>query len=156
MSSSFAPPPAFERYSTFSSRDNTIVPTDTESDSSRSPSLKRLSAALDLETGSPVPLLLSSPSSPAGGKPPGPFSGKGRDFWLVFVALCVSCFLSAIDLTGVSTVLPTSKSPVAQGLFGPTICPPSGSTGGRCTLMKLAHLNLPSLSRACSGRRPRV
>lgn len=28
-------------------------------------------------------------------------------FWLVFLALCVSCFLSALDLTSVSTALPT-------------------------------------------------
>lgn len=39
-----------------------------------------------------------------------PFAGKGRDFWLTFGALLASCFLSALDLTGVSTVLPTSQS----------------------------------------------
>ncbi len=41
---------------------------------------------------------------------PGPFANKGKDFWLVFLALCVSSFLAAIDLTGVSTVLVTSES----------------------------------------------
>lgn len=57
----------------------------------------------------------ASPSAPAPEAvlspppPPGPFDNKGRDFWLVFLALCVSSFLAAIDLTGVSTVLVTSK-----------------------------------------------
>lgn len=48
---------------------------------------------------------------------PGPFANKGKDFWLVFLALCVSSFLAAIDLTGVSTVLPTSECPTAR--WGP-------------------------------------
>jgi MFS family permease len=43
----------------------------------------------------------------SGPEAPNPFSGKSRDFWLVFLALCVSCFLSALDLTAVSTVIPT-------------------------------------------------
>ncbi|SCZ90253.1 BZ3500_MvSof-1268-A1-R1_Chr1-3g01871 [Microbotryum saponariae] len=38
-----------------------------------------------------------------------PFAGKGSQFWLVFLALCVSCFLSALDLTAVSTALPASE-----------------------------------------------
>ncbi|GAA6020021.1 hypothetical protein JCM10207_006761 [Rhodosporidiobolus poonsookiae] len=33
--------------------------------------------------------------------------GKGLHFWLVFLAICTSCFLSALDFTAVSTVLPT-------------------------------------------------
>ncbi|KAG9089342.1 hypothetical protein FS749_001406 [Ceratobasidium sp. UAMH 11750] len=32
---------------------------------------------------------------------------KGARFWLIFVALCVSTFLSALELTSVSTALPT-------------------------------------------------
>ncbi|ORY63676.1 iron permease [Leucosporidium creatinivorum] len=39
---------------------------------------------------------------PAAGNP---FAGKGSRFWLVFLALCVSTFLSALDLTAVSTTL---------------------------------------------------
>ncbi|KAM0786353.1 hypothetical protein ACM66B_001824 [Microbotryomycetes sp. NB124-2] len=35
-----------------------------------------------------------------------PFANRGSQFWLVFLALCVSCFLSALDLTAVSTTLP--------------------------------------------------
>ncbi|KAM0746387.1 iron permease [Meredithblackwellia eburnea MCA 4105] len=33
--------------------------------------------------------------------------GKGWRFWMVFLSLCMSTFLSALDLTAVSTVLPT-------------------------------------------------
>ncbi|KAK4050283.1 hypothetical protein OIV83_003604 [Microbotryomycetes sp. JL201] len=36
-----------------------------------------------------------------------PFANRGSQFWLVFLALCVSCFLSALDLTAVSTTLPS-------------------------------------------------
>ncbi|KAK4704677.1 hypothetical protein P7C70_g1530, partial [Phenoliferia sp. Uapishka_3] len=35
---------------------------------------------------------------------------KGSRFYLIFLALCASCFLSALDLTAVSTVLPTIAS----------------------------------------------
>lgn len=34
--------------------------------------------------------------------------GKGVRFWLVVLALCSSGFLSALDLTAVSTALPSS------------------------------------------------
>jgi hypothetical protein len=33
--------------------------------------------------------------------------GKGVRFWLVFASLRMSCFLSALDLTAVSTALPS-------------------------------------------------
>ena len=36
-----------------------------------------------------------------------PSSPKGRAFWLSFVALITSVILSALDLTAVSTTLPT-------------------------------------------------
>ena len=41
--------------------------------------------------------------------PPSPpkFSPKGSAFWMSFVAIVVCMFLSAMDLTAVSTVLPT-------------------------------------------------
>ncbi|KAF8523951.1 iron permease [Hysterangium stoloniferum] len=38
---------------------------------------------------------------------PPPGKGRGRDFWLVFVAVCSSTFLEALDFTTVSTALPT-------------------------------------------------
>lgn len=38
---------------------------------------------------------------------PKPSFQKDSRFWLVFAALCISSFLSALDLTAVSTVLPT-------------------------------------------------
>lgn len=57
-------------------------------------------------TGTPELADGASPTKPAAN----PFAGKGRDFWLTFGALLASCFLSALDLTGVSTVLPTSQS----------------------------------------------
>lgn len=44
--------------------------------------------------------LFESPSPPTS-------SGKGATFWLSFTAILVSCLLSALDLTAVSTILPT-------------------------------------------------
>jgi len=43
---------------------------------------------------------------------PGPPKGAKKDarFWLIFGTLCCCCFLSALDLTAVSTALPTSTS----------------------------------------------
>ncbi|KAF8576155.1 MFS general substrate transporter [Ramaria rubella] len=38
---------------------------------------------------------------------PPPGKGRGRDFWLVFIAVCSSTFLEALDFTTVSTALPT-------------------------------------------------
>lgn len=34
-------------------------------------------------------------------------SKKGVDFWMIILTLCMCMFLSALDLTAVSTVLPT-------------------------------------------------
>lgn len=38
--------------------------------------------------------------------PPSPLpdSGRGRDFWLVFVAVCSSSFLEALDFVSITTV----------------------------------------------------
>ncbi|KIO16030.1 hypothetical protein M407DRAFT_234031 [Tulasnella calospora MUT 4182] len=46
--------------------------------------------------------------------PPQPPAAKGLRFWLVIVAMMVTTFLSAIDLTSVSTALPT----IVQDLNG--------------------------------------
>ncbi|GAA5852177.1 hypothetical protein JCM8547_006690 [Rhodosporidiobolus lusitaniae] len=43
--------------------------------------------------------------------------GKGARFWLVFVALCCSCFLSALDLTAVSTALPSIAAEFESGEY---------------------------------------
>lgn len=83
-------------------------------------------------TPSPAPESILTPPSP-----PGPFANKGRDFWLVFLALCVSSFLAAIDLTGVSTVLVTSEFSVSKRM-----CP--------------ARVKLTRTGLGCSGRRPRL
>lgn len=37
----------------------------------------------------------------------GSSGGKGRAFWMSFLAILVSTFLSAMDLTAIGTVLPT-------------------------------------------------
>ncbi|SCZ89118.1 BZ3500_MvSof-1268-A1-R1_Chr1-1g00969 [Microbotryum saponariae] len=46
--------------------------------------------------------------APASSAQPNPFANRGGRFWLVFLALCVSCFLAALDLTAVSTALPAT------------------------------------------------
>ncbi|KAJ7758938.1 iron permease, partial [Mycena maculata] len=42
-------------------------------------------------------------------------AGKGRSFWLTFTAVIVSIFLSALDLTGVATALPTITADLEGG-----------------------------------------
>ncbi|OCH84114.1 Mfs1.1 protein [Obba rivulosa] len=42
-------------------------------------------------------------------------TGKGRDFWLTFIAIVMSLFLSALDLTGVATALPTITADLNGG-----------------------------------------
>ncbi|TBU53297.1 iron permease [Dichomitus squalens] len=51
-------------------------------------------------------------SSPA---PPPPKSGKGSAFWLSFIAVVVANFLSALDMTAVSTAVPTITSDLHGG-----------------------------------------
>lgn len=73
------------------------------------PTSTRTSATLpttDLEIKEISPSPSVAESAP---KAPNPFAGKGTRFWLVFLALCTSCFLSAIDLTAVSTAIPDSE-----------------------------------------------
>ena len=38
---------------------------------------------------------------------PGGRSKRDLRFWFIFFSICVSLFLSALDFTGVSTILPT-------------------------------------------------
>lgn len=56
---------------------------------------------------------------------------KDSRFWLILLALCVSCFLSALDLTAVSTILPTrecvSVDPFRKTLFTRHLIPSSVS-----------------------------
>ncbi|KAI5476403.1 MFS multidrug transporter [Pseudohyphozyma bogoriensis] len=40
-----------------------------------------------------------------------------RQFWLVFLSLCTSCFLSALDLTAVSTILPSIAADLKSGEY---------------------------------------
>jgi hypothetical protein len=75
----------------------------------------------------------SAPLRPAVVKP-----RKGRAFWLSFVALIASILLSALDLTAVSTALPTITNDLhggdkyvwvgsAYGLSSTAVLPLSGS-----------------------------
>jgi hypothetical protein len=104
------------------------------------PALERPSSTLSSSATIPVspdlePKLEStlSPTQPEGDmgvqKPAAgsPFAGKGSRFWLVFLSLCVSTFLSALDLTAVSSCLPTStfcslfNVPVPELILLPTV-----------------------------------
>lgn len=42
--------------------------------------------------------------------PPPPHNRKGLTFWLIFLSICISLFVSALELTTVSTALPTIAS----------------------------------------------
>ncbi|KAJ7328843.1 MFS general substrate transporter [Mycena albidolilacea] len=42
--------------------------------------------------------------------PPPPHNRKGFTFWLIFLSICISLFVSALELTTVSTALPTIAS----------------------------------------------
>ncbi|SGY35466.1 BQ5605_C002g01769 [Microbotryum silenes-dioicae] len=46
-----------------------------------------------------------------------PFSNRGQQFWLVYLALCMSSFLSALDLTAVSTALPSMAAEFQSSEF---------------------------------------
>ncbi|EMD39089.1 hypothetical protein CERSUDRAFT_104356 [Gelatoporia subvermispora B] len=56
---------------------------------------------------------MSSPEPTTGG--PAKKSGRGSAFWLSFIAVLSSIFLSAMDLTGVSTILPTVTADLNGG-----------------------------------------
>ncbi|THG93354.1 hypothetical protein EW026_g7860 [Hermanssonia centrifuga] len=89
---------------------------------------------------------------------------KGFNFWMVFVAICVSLFLSALELTAVSTALPTIIHDLngkedfvwiasAYGLASTALLPASGGLAeifGRRTAMLIA-LGLFSLGSALCG-----
>lgn len=74
-----------------------MLPTTTDSATSSA-------AVLDHKDTSPAPSVVAAPKPATN-----PFAGKSSRFWLIFVALCTSCFLSAIDLTAVSTAIPDSE-----------------------------------------------
>lgn len=74
--------------------------------------MERASSSIAESTMSPKTLndSVHAPSlheaEPADAEPAMPKQGKPFKFWMVFVALCFSCFLAALDLTAVSTTLP--------------------------------------------------
>ncbi|SCV71578.1 BQ2448_3166 [Microbotryum intermedium] len=61
--------------------------------------------------------LHSVPTAPSSLSQQNPFANRGGRFWLVFLALCVSCFLAALDLTAVSTALPAMAADFQSGKF---------------------------------------
>jgi len=61
----------------------------------------------------PIPSPSSSMSEPASPVPSG--TPKGLAFWLSYIAVTVSVFLSALDLTGVATALPTITADLNGG-----------------------------------------
>ncbi|KAG8992173.1 hypothetical protein FRB90_001069, partial [Tulasnella sp. 427] len=80
--------------------------------------------------------------------PPLPPGHSGAEFWLIFVALMVSTFLSAIDLTSVSTALPT----IVQELNGTEFV----WVGSAFTLGQTAVMPLIGSLGQIFGRRPVV
>ena len=91
---------------------------------------------------------MSSPPPPA----PSPAKPKGSAFWLSFIAVVVANFLSALDMTAVSTAVPTMTNDLhggddfvwigsAYGLASTAILPFSGRLAdvfGRRPIMLIA------------------
>ncbi|GJE88947.1 hypothetical protein PsYK624_050350 [Phanerochaete sordida] len=50
-----------------------------------------------------------TPVAQAHTAPPSGMRSKGVRFWLIFLAICVSLFLSALEFTAVSTALPIQR-----------------------------------------------
>lgn len=94
---------------------------------------------------------------------------KGRDFWMTVVVLCASILLSAMDLTAVSTVLPTITKALnggpnyvwvgtAYSLTSTAILPLNGSLAdifGRKPLM-LISITIFALGSALAGAAPNM
>ncbi|EIW57898.1 iron permease [Trametes versicolor FP-101664 SS1] len=59
--------------------------------------------------------IMTSPSQPSLVSPPPPKTSKGSVFWLSFTAVVVCNFLSALDVTAVSTALPTITDDLKGG-----------------------------------------
>ncbi|KAI5478027.1 MFS multidrug transporter [Pseudohyphozyma bogoriensis] len=69
---------------------------------------------------SPPASLSDKPSFPPSSDDSNPAPAKfrpTRQFWLVFLSLCAACFLSALDLTAVSTTLPSIAADLNSGDF---------------------------------------
>ncbi|KAI5474236.1 MFS multidrug transporter, partial [Pseudohyphozyma bogoriensis] len=64
--------------------------------------------------GSPTASFAEKADTDVAPSAPPPFRPT-RQFWLVFLSLCVSCFLSALDLTAVSTTLPSIAADLKSG-----------------------------------------
>ncbi|SCV68369.1 BQ2448_490 [Microbotryum intermedium] len=60
---------------------------------------------------------LTNPFAAAAPNQHNPFANRGRQFWLVYLALCMSSFLSALDLTAVSTALPSMAAEFQSSEF---------------------------------------
>ena len=50
-------------------------------------------------------------------RPPATKSKKGATFWCIFLSICVALFLSALELTAVSTALPAIVHDLRGGDF---------------------------------------
>ncbi|SCZ90251.1 BZ3500_MvSof-1268-A1-R1_Chr1-3g01870 [Microbotryum saponariae] len=60
---------------------------------------------------------LTNPFAAAAPNKHNPFANRGQQFWLVYLALCMSSFLSALDLTAVSTALPSMAAEFQSSEF---------------------------------------
>lgn len=94
---------------------------------------------------------------------------KGKDFWMTMIVLCASILISAMDLTAVSTVLPTITNALDGGpnyvwvgsayvLASTAILPLSGSLAdifGRKPLM-LISIMLFAIGSALAGAAPNM
>ncbi|GJE91677.1 MFS general substrate transporter [Phanerochaete sordida] len=70
-------------------------------------SIDTRSSQHDEKSASVVTTVEDGEVSPGGDALTGPTTRKGVRFWLIFVAICVSLFLSALEYTAVSVALPT-------------------------------------------------
>ncbi|KAI5474411.1 hypothetical protein MNV49_003368 [Pseudohyphozyma bogoriensis] len=71
---------------------------------------RHVPSRLSLRQTPPSLLLLTTPTPPQQ-------IPSNRQFWLVFLSLCAACFLSALDLTAVSTTLPSIAADLNSGDF---------------------------------------
>ena len=91
------------------SRSTTVICRSRASDALSSPLVL---AAPATSSSTPQPRPHSAMSLPT---PPSQKSGKGSAFWLSFIAVVVANFLSALDMTAVSTAAPTMTSDLQGG-----------------------------------------
>ena len=79
-------------------------------------------------------------------RPPATKSKKGATFWCIFLSICVALFLSALELTAVSTALPTIASDLHADDFV--------WVGSAYTLSSTAFLPMSGGLAQIFGRRP--